>query len=755
MTEKENNPATLNTQSTNWPYNLVRPKVSIIISCYNCEKYLPACLESIKAQSLADWELFLLDDASNDNTKQLIENFSKSDKRVKPYYFQDNRGPYVRRNFAIERANSDFIIIQDSDDIMHPEKLASFYNEIIKDPKLAVVGSFYLMALDEFKGFQYADKIDHLPITHNKIMERYRTDLYICWHGSAIIRRSLFDTIGLYDENPYGSDKFWLAKAAEYARSTGRIQFKNIPEYLTYKIEHATSQQGMLPVLDPRSRRAKYQTYWLYKLMKIREKLMRDSSVDIQNELRNCKCDDYIERFGGFFGKWENELFGDITLRGFTEQAVLHFNNDRFVSCIITFNSIERIEKNAALKFRNFDLLRAMSLYATDHKDKSLKYLNDEIRNHKNIAAEQFLNDYFGSRITKKVNIWLIENSSRYDLRIVDTKSVTAQRPLVSVIMPAYNADEYIAQAIKSVLNQDYSNFELIIINDGSTDNTEKIISGFCDKRIKYLSQKNHGLAATCNVGIKNSVGRYIVKLDSDDMITPDFITKHLREFEKEPQADLVYCDDCLIDPAGKTIRVIDRPEYSDRKLLIRDLFHNGFPVVPFRTCIRKEVFEKIGLYDEELCVGEDYDMIRRFVMHGLKAHHLKGGFYLRRITTGSLSRDFSAVKAKSHFEVVERFVETFDCEDLYPDTDWSKVTLEKKRLQEKCLVAGTFMSIGKTYIDITPAPLYAETALEKARKNLSDALRIDPNNIPIRQLLGRFRPSATGQNVCSQQIVR
>ena len=120
--------------------NHSQPIISIVISCYNCEKFLPICVDSIRNQTMENWELFLLDDASTDNTKNIIEQYSQSDQRIKAYYFSSNNGPYVRRNFAIEKANSDFIVIQDSDDIMHPKKLELLYNEITKDPLLGVVG---------------------------------------------------------------------------------------------------------------------------------------------------------------------------------------------------------------------------------------------------------------------------------------------------------------------------------------------------------------------------------------------------------------------------------------------------------------------------------------------------------------------------------------------------------------------------------------------------------------------------------------
>jgi hypothetical protein len=218
-------------------------------------------------------------------------------------------------------------------------------------------------------------------------------------------------------------------------------------------------------------------------------------------------------------------------------------------------------------------------------------------------------------------------------------------------------------------------------------------------------------------------------------MMTPDFISKHLQEFDKHPEADLIYCDDCLIDENDNTIHFIKRPEYSDRKLLIRDLFRCGFPVVPFRTCIRKSVFDKIGLFDEKLLVAEDYDMIRRFVQNCLKAHHLKGSLYLRRMTRDSLSANSTEQKAKHHFEVFKRFTETFRYDELFPDVQWDKVALDRRQVWAKCLTAVTCLSIGSAYMK-SNSPQCAKTAFNLACSELEDCLQADPDNRILQQLL-------------------
>lgn len=105
---------------------------------------------------------------------------------------------------------------------------------------------------------------------------------------------------------------------------------------------------------------------------------------------------------------------------------------------------------------------------------------------------------------------------------------------LVSVIMPVYNAELYIAEAINSVLNQTHTNWELLIINDGSTDNSEKLIKNFTDQRIIYNKQENKGVSAARNVGLKNMKGDYFCFLDADDLMTPQSISSRIKVFNRK-----------------------------------------------------------------------------------------------------------------------------------------------------------------------------------------------------------------------------
>ncbi len=369
------------------------PKVSIVMPCYNSSQYLPECLDSILAQTMPDWELFILDDASTDDTPEIIKNYAAGDKRIKPYYFTANEGPYVRRNFAIERAAADFIVIQDADDIMHHTKLQRFYDEIIEDPRLGIVGSFFLKFLDEFKGTEYADRIEK-AVTHEEIMANFPHTWHIGWHASAIIRKNMFDAIGPYDAQPYGSDTFWMAKAGLYALETNEIRVKNIPEYLTYKREHLSSQTGTIPPQDPRGRRVKLEQYIINMLSKIQQDVRVNPTIDLKTELRNCKCTDFRTRYGHLFSQWETQPLTEQMLKQMVDKAFAHFTVQQFASCAILLHTLERIAPGTENNFTNIDLIRGLAYFAMDDEHKSRKYASREYRNHRNETALEFIHNY-------------------------------------------------------------------------------------------------------------------------------------------------------------------------------------------------------------------------------------------------------------------------------------------------------------------------------------------------------------------------
>ncbi len=120
--------------------------------------------------------------------------------------------------------------------------------------------------------------------------------------------------------------------------------------------------------------------------------------------------------------------------------------------------------------------------------------------------------------------------------------------PKVTVVVPAFNVSKYIAASLRSILAQTFTDFEVIVVNDGSTDDTAKIVAAFRDPRIQLLTQKNRGLAGARNSGIRLAKGEYIAFLDSDDLWLPEKLDRHVRHLDSKPRVGVSYSGSSFID---------------------------------------------------------------------------------------------------------------------------------------------------------------------------------------------------------------
>ncbi len=335
--------------------------------------------------------------------------------------------------------------------------------------------------------------------------------------------------------------------------------------------------------------------------------------------------------------------------------------------------------------------------------------------------------------------------------------------PLISVIMPAYNAADYISEAIESVLIQNYQNLELLIVNDGSSDDTEAIVKRFEDSRIRYFVQPHAGPSAARNLAIRNSRGQFVINLDHDDMISLDHAAKLLAAYDEHPEADMIYCDTLLANEDGTPIRVHQRGDYQNPNHLIRDLFQAGFPIIPFRTLIRRRVFDRIGYYDESLKVGEDYDMLRRFLQYGLVARHVSETLYFRRVRKAAASRNVTEEKARHHFAVVKRFMETFGAEQLFPDVRWEQVPAGHKDYLFHYLSARALIAMGQQYKKAGSSAFLIEMARDNAMEQISICRSMYPERPEVLELLDQCRepdwpadnPAASGgsASICEEVL--
>lgn len=188
-------------------------------------------------------------------------------------------------------------------------------------------------------------------------------------------------------------------------------------------------------------------------------------------------------------------------------------------------------------------------------------------------------------------------------------------KPAVSIILPVYNAEKYLKQAVESVLAQSFPDFELIIINDGSTDGSQEIIQNFRDPRIKMVRQENKGITATLNVGLSMSHAEYIARIDADDVWSnPNKLSIQMEYLSRNPDCVLLGTWANVIDENDKQISCLKYPE-TDREIRSGLLTKNCFvhPSVVFR----KETALRAGVFNEQEKYVEDYGLWLRMGQYG------------------------------------------------------------------------------------------------------------------------------------------
>jgi glycosyltransferase involved in cell wall biosynthesis len=216
---------------------------------------------------------------------------------------------------------------------------------------------------------------------------------------------------------------------------------------------------------------------------------------------------------------------------------------------------------------------------------------------------------------------------------------------LVSVIVPAYNQSRYLGEAIESILRQTCSDFEAIIVDDGSTDDTESVARGFLgDPRIRYIYQENRGLSAARNTGLRAARGRLLAFLDSDDAFLPDKLAILAGELEIHPEIGLVAGQAIPIDEHGCRVgRIFNRclPQEGANLLL-------GNPLHVGSVLLRREWQERVGEFDESLRSYEDWDLWLRLARAGCPMGWVPRPVSLYRFHSMQMTRDGGQMTAAS-----------------------------------------------------------------------------------------------------------
>ncbi|GEM_PF-280387 len=229
--------------------------------------------------------------------------------------------------------------------------------------------------------------------------------------------------------------------------------------------------------------------------------------------------------------------------------------------------------------------------------------------------------------------------------------------PQVSVVIPAYNAMSFLPEALASVLKQTFTDFEVIIVNDGSSDDIEQWAATLTDPRVKLISQENQGSAGARNTGLANVQGEYIAFLDADDLWDMTKLEKQVCCLEQNPDVGLVYTWTALIDEKGKPYGkvLINHDEgYVWQRLLEHNIVECGSVAMIRRCC-----YEAVGLFDCSLpfSYGEDWDLwLRISAQYPFKV--IKELLVYYRSHSNNLSKNWTAMEQSHHIVIEKAFAD-------------------------------------------------------------------------------------------------
>jgi glycosyltransferase involved in cell wall biosynthesis len=288
--------------------------------------------------------------------------------------------------------------------------------------------------------------------------------------------------------------------------------------------------------------------------------------------------------------------------------------------------------------------------------------------------------------------------SARDDGRV----SEAAHVPRVSVIIPTYNSGAMVRDAIQSVLAQTYSDFEIVVVDDGSTDNTESVVRQF-SRRARYFKQENQGVSTARNVGIRKSVGEYLAFLDSDDLWSPEKLAEQVPLLDCDPELGLVYSDWALASDQGiiQTSYLRDLPCRSG--YVFDDLIQSGF-ILTSGVVVRRACLEAAGDFDKSLAIAQDYDLWLR-ISYRWKVALVNKPLLIKRSCDGSLSSDLT----KTAMERIALYKKVL--RDIPGMTERSRKLVRRQ-------LAVNYWDVGYAYFD--------RLLLREARKNFMSSVTYD-----------------------------
>jgi glycosyltransferase involved in cell wall biosynthesis len=629
------------------------PLISVILPVHNGEATIKQTIESVLDQYFIEFELIVINDGSNDATLDIIKDIS--DYRIKVFSYPQ-LGQCKSRNLGLDRALGEYIAFIDADDLWTRDKLSEQLQVLQKNPEVDVVYS-WTDYIDE--SGEFLREGSRVNFQDNLQLYLLMTD-FIETISNPLIRHQALRDVGGLDETLSAAEDWdlWLrlaetqhqfsclprvqvlhritansvsanaAKLEQESMTVLRRRFDRLPDSLGFlkpkslgNLYRSLTERALQPPLRPENYKAaatfinyiiendpNAKTYtpllsqaWVNAATFAL--LSKDTAQKLQQEL-----------------KWvfdPTQLLKYNQQRPFEVSVILLANNSestiqRTIESVLnqTFNDFELIVIDNASTDKTVEIVQnfpddRIKLVSDPYSDSPKETLLDRLTCY-NRGIDRSLGNYFV--FLDGDEIWDAEHLSiKYKLATEYLQPRQVYFPKISVIIPIYNGESTIRETIESILNQTFTDFEIIAIDDGSTDRTVEVVRSIPDRRIKLFSYANGGQAASRNRGMERASGEYFAFIDADDLWTPDKLETQLKALEDHPDAGVAYSWVDYIDESNQYVRSGGRLKVNGDAyghLLLTDFLENGS-----NPLVRREAIEKVGNFEETLPPSEDWDL--------------------------------------------------------------------------------------------------------------------------------------------------
>jgi len=495
----------------------VKIKVSVIIPCYNSERFLHECLDSILNQTLKEIEVICIDDGSTDGTCKILQEYAQKDERFM-FLKQENLFAGTARNKGMGIAKGKYLYILDSDDFFEPMMLEKVYRKSEEDSADICLfgGGDYDMRTGLFSyryGLRYKYLPKKIPFSSDDVLK----DIYQVHHIASCSK--LYNRLFVENHNL----KFQVLATAN------DVFFNNSAIVVAERIT----------IVDD--------WLWTYR------KGTSTSLVETLDQSPFC-IDEAHRAVKEFLNEKQlysqvSKSFKELVLGSGVYSLVMMKTKAAWLRCAL-FLKEEYIPEFGLLEC--FDFLKPNS-----YLFEWLQFLTESTNENLHVYMPKLRADETAVKKTPEWEFALNENHAK-----------------VSVIIPVYNSEDYLEECIRSVLNQTLTDIEIICVNDGSTDSSLEILNHFAqeERRIQIISQENKGTSFARNVGLDSATGEYVMFIDSDDLLLRVSL-EHLYRKAKYNDLDQMFCEGAVTYES--------RNLYSDKEKMLNYYRYKGeYPLI-------------------------------------------------------------------------------------------------------------------------------------------------------------------------------